>query len=126
MACATEFEGLGADLLAAEAAVIAAAAWRRIGETRKATAAANQSAAMAPRCGEARTPAFDTAIEPVTALTSHEREIAILTATGASAQAVAESLSISRRTVQSHLYNICGKLGVSNRSELKKTLGGDG
>lgn len=126
MACATEFEGLGADLLAAESAATAAAAWRRMGETRKATAAANQSAALAPRCGGARTPALDTAIEPAAALTSREREIAILTATGASAQDVAESLSISRRTVQNHLYNIYGKLGVSNRSELKKTLNGNG
>lgn len=55
-------------------------------------------------------------------LTAREREIAVLTSSGSSAQEVAEALSISRRTVENHLYSVYGKLGVSTRAELRKAL----
>ncbi|MEU9369998.1 LuxR C-terminal-related transcriptional regulator [Streptomyces avermitilis] len=116
------FEKMGADLLAAEASAAAAAAWKRAGESRKSTAAANRTAQLAVRCEGARAPGLTTALEPAAALTAREREIAVLTSSGASAQAVAEALSISRRTVENHLYSIYGKLGVSTRAELKKAL----
>jgi DNA-binding CsgD family transcriptional regulator len=116
------FEDMGADLLAAEASAAAAAAWKRAGESRKSTAGANRTARLAVRCEGARTPGLTTALEPAAALTAREREIAVLTSSGSSAQDVAETLSISRRTVENHLYSIYGKLGVSTRAELKKAL----
>ncbi|MFD9434222.1 LuxR C-terminal-related transcriptional regulator [Streptomyces sp. NPDC060002] len=112
------FEKMGADLLAAEAS----AAWKRVGESRKSTAGVNRTAQLAVRCEGARTPGLTTALEPAAALSAREREIAVLTSSGASAQPVAETLSISRRTVENHLYSIYGKLGVSTRAELKKAL----
>ncbi|MFE4698763.1 LuxR C-terminal-related transcriptional regulator [Streptomyces sp. NPDC056738] len=121
-AVSRSFEEMGADLLAAEASAAAAAGWKRAGETRKATAAANRTDLLAARCEGARTPLLSTAPEPAAALTPRERDIALLTSSGASAQEVADALSISRRTVENHLYNIYGKLGVSTRAELKKAL----
>ncbi|MFE8013981.1 LuxR C-terminal-related transcriptional regulator [Streptomyces antibioticus] len=118
----SSFAKMGADLLAAEASAAAAAAWKRAGETRRATAAANRTSVLSARCEDARTPLLATALEPAAALTARERDVALLLCSGASAQEVAESLSISRRTVENHVYNIYGKLGVSTRAELKKAI----
>lgn len=52
------------------------------------------------------------------ALTPRECEIAELTAKGASNQQIAESCSISERTVKAHLSAIFEKLGVADRLQL--------
>jgi ATP/maltotriose-dependent transcriptional regulator MalT len=52
------------------------------------------------------------------ALTETERLVAGLVAAGRSNPHVAAELLISRRTVESHLYRIFFKLGVTNRTEL--------
>ena len=51
----------------------------------------------------------------VSALTAREREIAGLVADGLTNQAIAQRLVISDRTVESHVRNLTGKLGVTNR-----------
>ncbi|WP_394249909.1 helix-turn-helix transcriptional regulator [Arthrobacter pityocampae] len=52
-------------------------------------------------------------------LTTREREIARLAANGASNRAIAETLVLSTRTVEGHLYRIYGKLGITTREELE-------
>jgi DNA-binding NarL/FixJ family response regulator len=52
------------------------------------------------------------------ALTETERLVAVLVAAGRTNPQVAAELLISRRTVESHLYRIFFKLGVTNRTEL--------
>jgi DNA-binding CsgD family transcriptional regulator len=52
------------------------------------------------------------------ALTDTERTVARMVASGHSNVAIADSLGISRRTVESHLYHSFSKLNVSNRTEL--------
>jgi DNA-binding NarL/FixJ family response regulator len=59
----------------------------------------------------------DAATRPLP-LTEREREIVTLAARGLSNRAIAEQLVVSVRTVEGHLYNASGKLGVANRSEL--------
>jgi len=54
----------------------------------------------------------------VASLTRRERAIAEHTATGASNQEIGEALSISVRTVETHLTKIYAKLGVASRGAL--------
>lgn len=51
-------------------------------------------------------------------LTPTEQKVAQLVAEGLSNPKIAERLFVSRRTIQSHLYNIFSKVGVQSRSEL--------
>ena len=49
-------------------------------------------------------------------LTAREIDVLLLVARGATNQEAADSLSISKATVKSHLIQICNKLGVSDRT----------
>lgn len=118
---ATVFEGLGALLLAAEAAGEAAAIHVRRGETAAAFRATGRAEALAGRCEGARTPALRLHVGAPT-LTSREQEVAALVADGLTSKAIAEHLVLSPRTVESHLYRIFTKLGVADRSELAALL----
>jgi DNA-binding CsgD family transcriptional regulator len=55
-------------------------------------------------------------------LTRREREVAKLAATGIPSHAIAEQLFVSVRTVEGHLQNIYGKLGVDGRRGLARVL----
>jgi DNA-binding CsgD family transcriptional regulator len=96
-------------LLAAEAALTAAGAGR----------ARDEAARELRRLGRrVQRPARD----GVGPLTAREREIAELVAAGATSRAVAEQLVLSPRTVEAHLRNVYGKLGVRSRVELVREL----
>jgi DNA-binding CsgD family transcriptional regulator len=57
------------------------------------------------------------------ALSAAERQVAELVATGLPNAEVAARLFVSRRTVETHLYRIYGKLGVRSRVELAMLVG---
>ena len=57
------------------------------------------------------------AVEQIEALTSRELEILRLAAQGLTNKAIGQEMGISDRTVQGHLANIFGKLGVASRTE---------
>ena len=57
--------------------------------------------------------------EPTDALTPHELQVARLVATGATSREVAAQLFLSPRTIEAHLRNIFGKLGITSRRQLK-------
>lgn len=61
----------------------------------------------------------------VGALTAAELHVATLAASGHSNRRIAEILTVSERTVESHLYNTFGKLGVHRRDELARHLPAD-
>jgi len=56
------------------------------------------------------------------ALSEREREIAELAASGASNVEIAQTIFLSRKTVERHLSNIFAKVGVRNRTELATRL----
>src|SRR6202022_697670 len=91
---ALELAGRTADAAALFAEGGATGGGRRLTET---------GAAAPPRRGEST-------------LTVREREIAGLVAAGRPTRAIAETLVISERTVETHIAAIYRKLGVSNRT----------
>lgn len=55
---------------------------------------------------------------PAPVLTGRERQIAVMAASGASNRDIADSIGVSVRTVEGHLYQVFMKLGVSSRGGL--------
>ena len=55
-------------------------------------------------------------------LTDREREIVMLIGAGLSNRAVAERLTLSVRTVESHIYRAMAKTGTTSRDELAALL----
>lgn len=54
----------------------------------------------------------DTAVDPLQLLTERERDVLALMAEGRSNSAIAERLTVSLKTVESHIANIFSKLGL--------------
>ena len=57
--------------------------------------------------------------DSLTNLTTQEREIALLAASGLSNKEIGESLFLSPRTVGAHLYHAFPKLGITSRTQLR-------
>jgi DNA-binding CsgD family transcriptional regulator len=119
---ASDFEAMGAMLLAAEAASGAAEAFDRAGDRRSATAALRRAAELAAACEGAATPALFRA-RPAVPLSGREREIVRLAAEGLASKDIANRLFLSVRTVNNHLQHAYTKLGVTSRAGLAEALG---
>jgi DNA-binding NarL/FixJ family response regulator len=57
-------------------------------------------------------------------LTPQELQITQMAAAGLSNREIAQRLYLSNRTVESHLYRVYPKLGVTSRAQLSDVLGG--
>jgi DNA-binding CsgD family transcriptional regulator len=116
-AAAHRLAGLGAALIAHEAAADAAAAWRADGHRRRAAACDELAQRVAADCEGARSPTArgETGYVP---LTVREHDVAVLAADGLSTREIADKLFLSRRTVENHLQRIYDKLGVTSRRQL--------
>jgi len=77
-----------------------------------------RAARLQERCGA--TPVA--AVVGAKQLSRRERDVALLAARGLTNAAIAERLVVSVRTVESHLYQVFGKLGVQHRDELGRAL----
>lgn len=120
-AVAESFAELGLTLRAAEVAAQASRHFRASGVHAGATRTAARSRALAADCEGSATIAWS-GVDEVGRLTPREREVAALAARGHPNREIAEALSLSVRTVESHLYKVFAKLGVDHRSELSGVL----
>jgi DNA-binding CsgD family transcriptional regulator len=114
------FAESGLGLLAAETAAEASSAARRTGLSTAARRLAARSHALAGRCEGARTPIL--ASVKTIELTPRELEIALLAASNLSNREIASRLVVSPRTVETHIYHVMDKLGVSTRRDLGPLL----
>lgn len=117
----TEFEQVGDLVAAIDAAAHAAVVYRHQDRRGSALVCSTRAQALADRCGGPRTPALLQASEPVP-LTDREREIVMLIGAGLSSRAVAERLTLSVRTIESHIYRAMAKTGTTSRDELAALL----
>jgi len=116
-----EFERMGDLVAAVDAAAHAATGYRRQDLRGSALACSTRADVLAQQCGGASTPALRQSSEQLP-LTDREREIVMLIAVGLSNRAVAERLSLSPRTVESHIYRAMAKTGTTTRDELANLL----
>lgn len=116
-ALADEFERMGDRVGAVDAAAHAARAYRRHDRKGSALGCSARADALADACGGLCTPALRQSTENVP-LTERETEIAMLIGEGLSNRGVAERLTLSPRTVESHIYRAMAKTGTTSREEL--------
>jgi DNA-binding CsgD family transcriptional regulator len=116
-----EFERTGDLIAAVDAAAHAALVYRRKNLRGSALGCAARAGALAEQCGGASTPALRQASEPLP-LSDREAEIVMLIGEGLSNRAVAERLTLSVRTIESHIYRAMLKTGMTSREELAALL----
>ena len=116
-ALSKEFEHNGDLLGAVDSAAHAALAYRHIAKRGSALGCSTRADALADQCGGASTPALRHATETLP-LTDREAEIVMLMGQGLSNRAVADRLTLSIRTIESHIYRAMLKTGITSRDEL--------
>ena len=109
-------EELGCFLHAAELTAAAATVAAAQGQATAATRLRTRAQQLVERCDGATTELLRSPVGY--GLTTREREVAGLAARGLTDVEIAARLSLSRRTVETHLYRAYAKLGVSGRREL--------
>jgi DNA-binding CsgD family transcriptional regulator len=120
---ATSFVHVHHLMVASELWAAASEAYRREGLHARSSKAAARSHELASLCEGARIqPAvWPNEVEP---LSRRQREVALLAAQGSTNSEIAHALSLSVRTVESHLYAVFAKLGLTARDELSAVLAG--
>jgi DNA-binding CsgD family transcriptional regulator len=119
-ALSKEFENMGDLIAAVDAAAHAALSYRRQDKRGSALGCSTRADDLAQQCG-ASTPALRQATESLP-LSDREAEIVMLIGAGLSNRAVAERLTLSIRTVESHIYRAMMKTGTTSRDELAALL----
>lgn len=119
-----DLEEMGDRIAAADAAAQAALIFGSQNLRGGRLTASTRATQLISECGAA-TPSTGLAAEPLP-LTAREREIAAMVRDGLSNKQIAESLTMSVRTVEGHIYRACTKLGLANRSDLADLVGKPG
>jgi DNA-binding NarL/FixJ family response regulator len=122
-AASQRFEEIGLLLIAAEAAQAASTVATQMGLRSRAASSIRRATTLLAACEGARTPALS-AYGVLRPLSEREREVATLAGKGHTNREIADLLTVSIRTVETHLYQAFAKLGVTNRRELSERLEG--
>jgi DNA-binding CsgD family transcriptional regulator len=132
-----DFSAAGERIEAARTLLMVAQLSLDAGRSEEADGWLDRAAVLADQCGSARLADEVTRIrgrlavsggggtgdpDTLSVLTAREREIAGLASTGMTSGEIARTLTLSVRTVESHLGRIYRKLGVSNRAGLTRTM----
>ena len=117
-----DLEAMGDRIAAADAAAHAAVVFAAQNLRGARLTASSRATQLIAECG-ATTPATRQAIAPVP-LTGREREIAALIRDGMSNRQIADTLTMSVRTVEGHIYRACAKLGLAGRGDLASLVAG--
>ena len=120
---ASSFSRISFSLTAAELWAAASGAYRKEGLKARSTKAARRSYELAGLCEGAKIRGA-LLVDQVDPLSRRQREVALLAAQGATNTEIAQSLSLSVRTVESHLYAAFAKLGLTGRDELRSVVAG--
>jgi DNA-binding CsgD family transcriptional regulator len=119
-AVSEEFERIGDLIAAVDSAAHAALVYRRQDKRGTALSRSARADELAAKCG-ACTPALRQASESLP-LTDREAEVVMLMGEGLSNRAIAERLTLSVRTVESHIYRAMMKTATTSRDELAALL----
>lgn len=122
LACADEFEAIGAFRHASECAAAAADIFVHAGRQDSARRAAARSRELHGRCQGGLPPEVRGLAPDGLSLTERERQLVELAAQGLSNAEIADQFVLSVRTVESHLYRAMQKLGVKDRRDLRGGL----
>lgn len=122
LACADEFEAIGALRHASECAAAAAEIFAEAGRQDSARRAVARSRELHGRCQGGSPPEVRGLTPDGLSLTERERQLVELAAQGLSNMEIADRLVLSVRTVESHLYRAMQKLGVRDRRDLRTGL----
>jgi len=120
---ARRYEQFGDLIAGADAAAQAVVAHRDANRRGAALTASAMARRLADDCGGADTPALRAATMPLP-ITTRQREIIALAAQGLSNKQIADRLTMSVRSVQSHIFRASQRVGVNSRDELIAMLQG--
>jgi DNA-binding CsgD family transcriptional regulator len=118
-----QYQEFGDRLAAADAAAQAVVAYQNAGRRGAALTASAIAQRLADDCGGASTPALRAAAMPLP-ITTRQREIIALAAQGLSNIQIADRLTMSVRSVQSHIFRASQRVGVNSREQLIAILQG--
>ena len=120
LGASADYRALGDRATAADVAAQASAAFSSNHQRKRSLYAGALAQKLANECGAICTPALrNSTAQP---LTSRQRETIELLAAGLSNKQIAERLTTSVRTVESHIYHAYQRMGVESREELVAML----
>jgi DNA-binding CsgD family transcriptional regulator len=116
-----DFERMGDLVAAVDTAAHAALIYRRQDLRGSSLGSSVRAEELARRCAEAVTPALRRAVQRFP-LTDREREVVMLVGEGLSNRDIASRLTVSIRTVETHVYRAMTKTGTATRDDLAALL----
>jgi DNA-binding CsgD family transcriptional regulator/tetratricopeptide (TPR) repeat protein len=120
LAVSYDLEAMGDRIAAADAAAHSSLTFRREARIGPALTASGRADRLINECG-AITPATQAAAMPLP-FTDREREIAVLISQGMSNNEIAQTLTLSVRTIEGHVYRACVRVGAATRTELAQLI----